>query len=131
MPVIRVKQPILDRLDKHRVGGEPLNRTITRILDGLEASSKLPHQDAICRAFKDIYDTIAHDLSAPGACMDREDIFDICCDHMSNAGLLDDAFKYWKDLNYYERHRYLIHAFPEEYYEVGDNSGFGEDGTMT
>lgn len=89
------------------------------------------HMGLISKAYRDLWDTISQDISAPGACMHRDELFEICSDRLFNMGLPEKTSNWWRSMTPEQRGMFLAEIFPQEYYEVGDNSGFGEDGVMS
>lgn len=88
------------------------------------------HLPAVIQAYHDLWETIAHDLSAPGACMHRDEVFQVCNDSFHMVGILEKHLNWWLALTRDQRWDYRTSIFKLEFYEVGDNSGFGEDGRM-
>ena len=88
------------------------------------------HAEAIRQAYNDVYQEIAHDLTAPGATMHRDELFPVCSDMLFRAEIPEDALAWWNGLTPGDRVLLSSAVLPDEYYEVGDNSGFGPDGTM-
>ena len=86
------------------------------------------HLPAIVSAYHDLWEMIAHDLSAPGACMHRDEVFSTCNDMLHKVGILEKHLNWWLALTIEQRWDYRTSIFKCEFYEVGDNSGFGEEG---
>jgi hypothetical protein len=141
--VIRLTPDVQQRLLGFQLPGENAAMTITRIMDIYQEVADDPTKDftktiqasqfmpQLQQAFDDIYQTIAMDLTAPGASMSREDLFSICCDHLGNGVLADTPLIWWRAQTYEYQQTLIPKIFDEGFYEVGDNEGFGPDGVMT
>jgi len=90
----------------------------------------------VARAYNSIYQEIGQDLSAPGACIDRDELFEICSDRYHDVvacgtiihETMEKHVIWWLAMTQEQRDLFIKDIFPVEYYEVGDNSGFGPDG---
>ena len=81
------------------------------------------------QTYNEIYERIGDDLSEPGATIQRDDLFDLCSDRVHDEEL-SNAIVWWRSMTQEQRCFFINDMFPYEFYEVGDNSGFGPDGTM-
>ena len=82
---------------------------------------------AVIVAYQELWNSMAQELSAPGGCMHRDEVFDLCSDRISDVDL-SHAIVWWRLMRPDQRLLFLSEIFPCEYYEVGDNEGFGDDG---
>lgn len=72
----------------------------------------------LAQAFEDTYQAIAFDL--PGNSITREDLFDICLDHVRAYGDMDrDVEEYWDALSFNEKMSYMKIVFEYDEYETG------------
>jgi len=78
-----------------------------------------PIDEKLIQAFEYTYQTIAFDL--PGDSITRDDLFDLCIDHVRVYGEMDEeCLEYWDALSYDEKLSYMTIVFKYEEYETGN-----------
>jgi hypothetical protein len=76
-------------------------------------------KDELHSAFNQTYQAIGADLGCSEGIITREDLFDICLDHVNNYGdMSDEVAEFWSNLTFAQKLEYLPHVFECELYEA-------------